>query len=92
MNKDYYYYTIPVLRAVEESFQTGCLMLGRKGTEYEIASPNSFAEYRCDYEMAVDYVKKHGLFKERWNDMEGRRKLTYNTVMAMKNYLNGEKE
>ena len=83
---------MPVLRAVEESFQTGYLMLGRKGMEYEVASPFSFAEYRCDYEMAVDYTKKHGLFKERWNEMEGRRKLTHKTVVAMKDYLNGERE
>ncbi|GAG79936.1 unnamed protein product [marine sediment metagenome] len=65
-------------------------MLGRKGMEYEIASPFSFAEYRCDYERAVEYVKKHGLFRERWNSMEGRKKLTYKTVKEMVSFLNGE--
>lgn len=90
MNKDYYYYTIPVLRAVEESLQTGCLMLGRKGMEFEIAGPFSFAEYRCDYEMALDYVKRHGLFREHWSYTEGRKKLTYKTVKEMVSFLNGQ--
>ena len=87
-----YHYKASTIRAIEESYQTGCLMLGRKGIEYEVASPFSFTEYRCDFERAIEYVKKHGLFREHWNYMEGRRKLTYKTVVEICKYLNGEKK
>ncbi len=81
MNEDYYYYTIPVLRAIEESYQTGYLMLGKKGVEYEVANPNSFAEYRCDFERGCKHIGR----------VVGRGRMSYKEVVEMVKYLNGER-
>ena len=64
----------------------------RRGRTVIITDFRDLMEHKVAFDMAIEYVKKHGLFRERWNSMEGRKKLTYKTVVAMKMYLNGEKE
>lgn len=72
-------YTPPIIRAIEESYQTGYLMLGKRGVEYEVANPLSFAEYRCDFERGCEHIERKA----------GKGRLSYKEVIAIVKFLNG---
>lgn len=75
-------YTPSVIRAIEESYQCGYLMLGRRGIEYEVCDPLRFAEYRCDYEMGLKHIGRK----------VGKGRMSYKEVCLICDYLNGVKQ
>ena len=71
-----YNYSIGILRAIEESYKTGHIVVGWR--EREVSDWKEFAEHRADYERACKYVKvKVGI------------RTDFSTICQMTDYLNG---